>query len=587
MFAIRSLDGRPLNESRRIRVFHGTGDQRLKLRAEIRTVRREQTVAMWWHGTRISLSCPSLGQRCNLGDLQGMSGEGFKNIKVAQISEKYSRGMRMLKSKPYGSNRSVVAFALILCVLFSVNSAVPLHFSGVYAAEEYIYYGVVPAKIWQYNLTDADDINSGWRLDTDTVDNSSLVAIVASEDNTNVKLYSLEGNELLSEAQLGDMEKHLVSLPNGTTFKVVSDSLVSVLLMGYVGIPAANASEGPTPNTFHASTDGAYVGKEFVFMACQGTIGENYLIIALEKAEVTMIRDDGDERTYSLDVNTFREVMLRPFRTYRITSTGNIMVQSGRPVDIWGDSLGFFVPSPEGGFVGTTFYTWSTTSWDPGENYGFRVSATQDAKITVWNLQTKEQMLATEVRGGSGFGFMARAEAIVVQSDEPVTLSYVHNGTINNSLGGEGIYDGYGSGVTYIGVRPGETTPIYLPVDSYVEVYIFAYEDSEVTVDGISRPVPADSYFLLTQPGTHTIRSNKNVVAQVLHWPFEPETQGLLFNGVLIPCIQTVNVVTDVTLTPLGEGFPMMYVVIGAAAGVVVAVIAVFVLRRGRSSKPV
>jgi hypothetical protein len=136
--------------------------------------------------------------------------------------------------------------------------------------------------------------------------------------------------------------------------------------------------------------------------------------------------------------------------------------------------------------------------------------------------------------------------------------------------------------VTFIGVRPDETTPIYLPVESYVEVYIFAHEDSEVTVDGISRSIPADSYFLLTQPGTHTIRSSKNVVVQVLHWPFEPETQGLLFNGVLIPAVQTVGVVADVTLTPLGEGFPMMYVMIGAAVAVV-AVVAVFVLRRGRS----
>ena len=491
----------------------------------------------------------------------------------------------MLKSKLYGSKRSVAAFLLILCVLFSVDSMFPFLFSGVYAAEEYVYYGVVPAKIWQYNLTDADDVNSGWRLDTETPDNSSLVAIVASGDNTNVKVYSLEGNELLSEAELDSMQKHLVSLPNGTIFKVVSDSLVSVMLMGYEGIPAANASEGPTPNTFHASTDGAYVGKEFVFMACQSTFGENYLIIALETAEVTVARDDGDERTYSLDVNAFRELLLRPFRTYRVTSTGNIMIQSGEPVDIWGDSLGFFVPSPEGGFVGTTFYTWSTTSWDPGESYGFRVSATEDAEITVWNLQTKEQMLETEVSAGSGFGFKPVANVIVVKSDEPVTLSLVHNGTINNSLGGEGIYDGYGSGVTCIGIRPDETTPIYLPVNSYVELYIFAYEDAEVIVDGISRSIPADSYFLLTQPGTHTIRSNKNVVAQVLHWPFEPESQGLLFSGVQIPCIQTVDVVSDVTLTPLGEGFPIMYVMIGAAAAIVV-VIAAFVLRRGRSSKP-
>ena len=46
LFAIRSLDGKPLDESRKIRVFHGFGDQRLKLRGKMRTVRREEMVAL-------------------------------------------------------------------------------------------------------------------------------------------------------------------------------------------------------------------------------------------------------------------------------------------------------------------------------------------------------------------------------------------------------------------------------------------------------------------------------------------------------------------------------------------------------------
>lgn len=45
LFSIRSLDGKSLNESRKVRVFHGFGDQRLKLAAEIWTVQREETVA--------------------------------------------------------------------------------------------------------------------------------------------------------------------------------------------------------------------------------------------------------------------------------------------------------------------------------------------------------------------------------------------------------------------------------------------------------------------------------------------------------------------------------------------------------------
>ena len=493
----------------------------------------------------------------------------------------------MLVFKGYRIGRSVATLSLILCVVFSLHVVSVFDSSPVSAAEEYTYYGVVPAKIYMYNLTDANDINSGWRLDTGSVLTSSLVAIAAFQDNTNVKLYDLTNNTLLSEAELDSMEKHFVSLPNGTIFKVTSDNLASVLFLSFGGEVLGNESSTAVPNTFYPSTDGAYVGKEFVFMASQGTIGEDYVVMALESTEVTITRDDGDQRQYSLEANTYVDFMLRTFATYKVESTGNIRIQSGRPVDIWGDARTFFVPSCEGGFVGTTFYTWTTTSWDPRESYGFRVSATQDAEFTVWNLQTSEEMLTAEVSGGSGFGFKPQADAIVVKSDNPVTLSYLHNGTIDDSLGGDGIYDAYGSGVTYIGIRHDETTPIYLPVDSYVEVYIFAQEDTEVTVDGISRSIPADSYFLLTQPGTHTIRSNKNVVAQVLHWPFEPEFQGLQFSGTQVPSVQTVDVVPDVTLTPLGGGFPMTYVMIGAAAGVVAVVIAVFVLRRARSSKPV
>lgn len=46
LFTIRSLDGKPLNESRKVRVFHGFGDRTLKLRAEIWAVRREETVTV-------------------------------------------------------------------------------------------------------------------------------------------------------------------------------------------------------------------------------------------------------------------------------------------------------------------------------------------------------------------------------------------------------------------------------------------------------------------------------------------------------------------------------------------------------------
>jgi len=44
LFTIRSLDGEPISESRRIRIFHGFGEPELRLRGQIRRVSREETL---------------------------------------------------------------------------------------------------------------------------------------------------------------------------------------------------------------------------------------------------------------------------------------------------------------------------------------------------------------------------------------------------------------------------------------------------------------------------------------------------------------------------------------------------------------
>jgi hypothetical protein len=45
LFAIRSLDGRPIEESGRVRVFHGFGDPSIKLRGAMQTVETERTIS--------------------------------------------------------------------------------------------------------------------------------------------------------------------------------------------------------------------------------------------------------------------------------------------------------------------------------------------------------------------------------------------------------------------------------------------------------------------------------------------------------------------------------------------------------------
>jgi aspartate 1-decarboxylase len=444
----------------------------------------------------------------------------------------------------------------------------PISVFEVHAQEKYEYYGYVPAKIWQYNLTDANNVNSGWRLPTSTVASAALIVIIGIKNNTQVDVFNLDNGSLISEAIINSMQRCYAVFKNGTTFKVVTSELTNVLLLNYGSVPPSNATSGPVPVTFYQSTDGAYVGKEFIFMGSGLGYNLDYLILALENAKVTVTRDDGDIQQFSIAANMWEEPIWQPFRIYKVVSTGNIMIQSGRLPDAWGEPRTLCVPSVDGGFMGNTFYSWSQTSWDLTENYGFRVSAAQDTKITVWNLETQQKILTADIQAGSGFGFKPQAPAIVVKSDQPVTLEYIHNGSLENREG-TGMYGAYGSGVAYIGVKPDEDTAFYLPVDSYVEAYIFASENTDITIDGNDWTIQANTYFSLSTPGTHIIKANKNVVIEVLNWPFEPEYQGLQYEGVQIPSIQTVDVVPDVSLTPLGESFPITYVIIGVAAAAI------------------
>ena len=515
---------------------------------------------------------------------------------------------------------SIIAL-LAICLTLPFSTSIRISSGN----PDYTYYGVVPAKIYRYILNDWNvggglawsDLSSGWSMGTSganylggslalnglQVATHSLLSIVATEDGTNVEVRNLADNGLLSQATLNNMEKHLVLLANGTQFKVVSNKIVSVLLLNYQEIPSATATEGPIPRTFYTDVNGLYVGKKFVLMASEqpgavsgaasSQIGAFYAVLALEKASVVVTKADGTTLTsFTLDANSYKFIMLDSFKVYAIeSSTGNIMVQSGTITGKGStDSPCFVVPSAYGGFVGTAFYARSLKSqewtWDPGRSYGFRITATVDTTVQVWNLETKQLIKKLSVTGGSGTSIQAEAFAIAVLSDKPITLMEMHNGTIEQSpTGGGGRYASYGQGVMFIGLQPNEDTILTLPTNAHVEAYFFAKDDTQLTIDGEAQTIHANTPFLYTVLGVHTFRSDKNVILQINCWPFEPEYQGHWYNGAAIPCVETVNNNPTVTLTPLGEGFPMMYIIAGGGAAAAAVIVVVLVMKR-RGSKP-
>ena len=446
----------------------------------------------------------------------------------------------------------------------------------VSGSEEYVYYVAVPARIYQYDPVENRgwgivNFSAGWEMDYNSFALSALLTVVALYDDTSVKVCSMKDGVLVSEAELDAMGKHFTLLPNGSVFKIVSDHLISAMLLGKGAGMSQGDVEGPIPSTFFTSADGNYAGKRFVFVACQAVGGESYRILALENAEVTVTREDGTEKSFSLQANAYEDIMLLALKSYEIESTGNIMVQSGDPTL----RRSFFVPSVRGGFLGTVFYSKSTDNWDRTEDYGFKVCALEGATVSIWDLVTMNKLESLEVQEGGGATLKPKAAQILMQSDKPVTVSFVHNGSLESNRDW-----GYGAGVTYFSVKPNEEVMFFLPTNSSVEAYMFAYESAEVTIDGTSQTLEADSYFLFTFPGTHRITSDRNLVVQLIHVPLIPSNQGIESFGVAIPCVQTVNLPTDVALTPLEEAFPIIYVVIGAGVAVLALFVGVVLVKR-------
>ena len=489
---------------------------------------------------------------------------------------------------------SVLVFHLSLLLFVPVRSSS--------ASQDYTYYGVVPSRIYSYNLTNGDDRSSGWILSTGASfsggitrtpnSNTSLVAICAAENDTNVEVFDLTTGHSISTRHLDSMKVHFVLLANGTVFKVVSDKQVSVLLLNYRSIPNAT-SEGPLPRGYYLSTGGTYVGKEFVLMASlQEGGGSNelnkaqyYTILALESTRVTVTRDDGDVKEYSLDANSYKNILLSPFRVYKFESTGNIMIQSEMiPEYGTNDCVCFPVPSAEGGFVGTFFLTRSIKGgwdWDNQRDYGYRIMAFEDTEVRVYDLETKQLMTKFTVTGGTGVAVKPSAYAIAVQSDKPVTLTFIHNGSIEvTPPSGIGKYTGYAIGVMFIGIQPNQETMIHLPIDAQVEAYFFTNEETQLTIDGYTSTVHAGSPFFYNTLGTHAVQADHNVVLQINFCPSEPAFQGLCFPATIIPSVETVDLNPTVTLTPIGESFPMTYVFVGVAVAAAAVITGLLVMRR-------
>jgi len=448
----------------------------------------------------------------------------------------------------------------------------------------YTYYGYVPARIWYAEpaqLGHGTPTSENFTINPLMIAESALVGVIAYTDETEVKVYMLPNNQLVEDEIIDEMEKLFVRLPNGTFFKVHASKPVAVeFLGGNVGGEELNPNmnQAALINSFYPAVDGGHVGREFVFIAAQGLTGLQYRILALEESEVTVYKDDGSTLTsYTLKANEYKSLSLSAFKAYKVESTGNIMVQS------FGRGRSMYVPSVEGIYSGTNFYTISlpgTETWDPTVAYGFQIIAAEEAKVTIYDVEFRRRILEFTVPAGRNVTVQPDSHEIFIESDKPISVVYVHHGLRGAGGAGGGGW-AYGAGLSYMGVSPDEAAYVYVPVSTSQESYLFAYKDGTVvTIDGAPMKIDADQFIPLAS-GLHELETTENVLIQIVHWPRNPEFQAIQNFGTVVPAIETLDFRKTVELQPIleAETATTTYIYVAVAAVAIVAVAVVYYLK--------
>ena len=111
---------------------------------------------------------------------------------------------------------------------------------------------------------------------------------------------------------------------------------------------------------------------------------------------------------------------------------------------------------------------------------------------------------------------------ILIKSDKPIMDSPVHHGDEPGTSSRIGRGD-YGTGIVYLPIKTNQSIVAYVPINCMSESYMFAYKDTSVVVDGLQIVLEVDHY-LPIQQGSQ-IRSDEDVLIQIIHWPNIPAFQ--------------------------------------------------------------
>jgi len=427
---------------------------------------------------------------------------------------------------------------------------------------EYAYYGRVPTDLYP-NMTTAS------------------LHLIGNHPGTRVRVYSLPDKALLREFTVNPMERQVVQLPNGSFFKVASDKPVTTMLIG--GSWEVNVTATvPGATTFHPSVDGGYVGKGFIFTTVEVVSTElanlPERVYALEDTDVKVFDVGGATlKSFSLKANKYASFILPSFGSYRVTSTGYIMVQTFS-MGVYFGSICYY-PAVEGGFIGTRFYGAGHFSQYTSADRWFAFMGAEDSKVAIIDLKNAQKVADVSFMAGKNASLPTNKLEplnLAFESDKPITLMF------QSREGGVPLF--VEGGVTYAGLKAGQTGYFIVP-GIRAEGYIFAYEETQIDVDDVKLRVPADGFVTLTT-GLHKITADHNVLIQVVQLPLHVDDSLTILDqlnfGVSVPSVQSMSATyPDVSLKPFGvDGLPLLYIGAGAVLVMVVVVVVALALRR-------
>jgi len=406
-----------------------------------------------------------------------------------------------------------------------------------------------------------------------------MLEFVGYNDSTHVWIYNLSGgvSRLEDVFTINRMEVYNIRIPPGSFIKIVADK--PVFAAGYSCKPGSNESSGG--NTYYTCTEGGYIGKEFIFapVIAKRMIDpalDRHVVFALDRSNVRLYDADGNLlESFTLEPYSYKLLdyrLLKPHRSYRLVSTGRIMLSA------WKGQGGNHAPALEGGFSGKTFFA-APGIVDLGV---IIIMGSGEAKAIAWG-----DMPQVYVSGRISPGKPLVKIGLPGRGSLSYTIVQASSGELSVIAGDFselcGIDVAYiGGDVDVFGCASNETVWLYVPEKGdAVGVVFIPFNDTLLEVDGGFSRHGADETIMLG-PGYHQVKPSKPVIIVVTYpscWGLGKwGSPGSVDWGAALPFPRDLEAVHEVPSLPR-KGLPTLYV--AAALAIIVALlVAALIIRK-------